>query len=201
MRFGAPFARVIMAISMSTVMTSTVVGPMAFQAHTARSVKPDAELVVPDQSPRSEVLSRTSTREYPSGPGSTSEISTTEPGPSNTVPPTGAASEQDDAASGLFYAAVTSSPGEAPVPAKALDGSVLTEASYIIVSLPDIADVDFFVDGKAAALAALPPWNLYLGTHLDPAKLGAGSHTVRAEVTTASGVTTTYRATFTTLRR
>ncbi len=181
MRFGAQFARVIMAISVSTVMTSTVVAPMAVQAHTARSIQSGAELTTPIRKPGTSVLGKSTTRPAGDVPN---EIPTVAPA---------------IAARGIYYAPVAAD--APPEPAHELDGATVTMPAYLIVSLPEEVYVEFFIDGDRVELSSLPPWNLYLGAHIDPAEFDAGTHHVRAEVTGINGVTDTLVASFTTLRR
>ncbi|MGB3411752.1 MAG: hypothetical protein WBA45_11190 [Microthrixaceae bacterium] len=217
MRFGVQFARVLMALSASTIMTSTVVAPMAFQAHAARSDQSDIGLLDTRYGPDPLVLPSTTYNENvqgsdapdpetsdPATPGTetpgTETPGTGTPTSEPTAPEPGSSGSSDPASqksTGLYYA--PTSVELPPRPALALDRARMTAPSLIIVSLPNIRSVKFFIDGAPVALASIPPWDLYLGTHVDPSKFADGEHVIRAEVSFVSGAVGVRVATFSTL--
>ncbi|MGB6056804.1 MAG: hypothetical protein WBF71_00965 [Microthrixaceae bacterium] len=213
MRFGVQFARVMMALSASTIMTSTVVAPMAFQAHSARSGQSEINLLDTSDGPKTLVLPSTTYNQnvpepetsYPSSsdpanPDPTSSAPSNSPTTSTPAPSangsTDAAPRKSD---GLYYAPTAfESP---PRPALALESARISAPSLIVMSMPNIRSVKFFIDGAPVALASIPPWDLYLGTHIDPSKLTDGEHVIRAEISFVSGGTGVREATFSTLGR
>lgn len=206
MRFGVQFARMMMALSASTIMTSTVVAPMAFQAHSARSGQSEINLLDASDGPETLVLPSTTYNENVLGPETsdpaTSSSSSSAPtsSPTTTTPAPSANGATDPAprnSEGLYYA--TTSFESPPRPALELESSQISAPSLIIVSLPDIRSVKFFIDGTPVALASIPPWDLYLGTHVDPSKLTDGKHVIRAEVSFVSGAAGVREAMFSTL--
>lgn len=76
-------------------------------------------------------------------------------------------------------------------------GATIDGVVYIFLDLDNVAQVDFWINGKLTATDRSAPWELFGGGALDTSTLDAGQHTVGALATLTDGSVQLIEAEFT----
>lgn len=174
--------RVILALVVSTSVTSSVTVPLAYQAHKARDEQVAAPTTVAPTVPETPAPS---TAPPPTVPGETTTTSTstttTAPGQTTTTGPAAEPISSD----GLF--ASNWADHTDPIP---LEGAKVGRSVWVFFDAPDVVSVRFWLDDPDGAGAptrsADAPFDLAPDS-FDFRTLAPGTHTLRAEVTTLTG--------------
>ena len=175
--------RVVLALVVSTSVTSSVTVPLAYQAHKARDEQVAAPTTVPPTIPETVV---TSTAPAPTAPGETTTTTTsttTTPAPAEQTTTT--ASQEPISSDGLF--ASNWADHTDPIP---LEGAKVGRSVWVFFDAPDVVSVRFWLNDPDGAgpptRSAETPFDLAPDS-FDFRTLAPGEHTLRAEVTTLTG--------------
>lgn len=173
-----------------TPTTTTTVAP-GEGAPDEGAVAPDASAATARATPGVDATT-TTTAPWFALPERPSPTTTAPDAPAPATPPTTSAPAPTPGPDGLFV-----STSFLLVPAVPLQGAQVATAAFVFLELPEVAEVQFFLDGVASAREFFAPWELFGGVALTPTQLKPGQHTVRADITFSDGRNETRSAVFT----
>lgn len=185
--------RVVLAFWASVIVTALLCIPLAVEASNARETNSTSGRNLNDST---DVLpSRADQDLRDSDTDETPGVSVLGASESNDDVHDGSATSVDRLVDELRWTteldAVPSGPND-PVHGATIDGVV-----YVFLDLDEVAQVDFWINGKLTATDRSAPWELFGGGALDTSTLDAGQHTVGALATLIDGSVQLIEAEFT----